>query len=125
MVTILITSLLLVASLAVVAYPLFSRQPEASTAEDDAETLAQNLRRARDHVYEEVRSFQQEYFLHHLSDAEYQAQLQAARVRAAHLLQRQQQVQETVASIDQALEEEISQAKDGTGPDAGPSAPPQ
>lgn len=107
---ILIISLLLAASLAVVLYPVLFRRTE--TAPDDvAQQLAEGLRRQRDRVYEELRALQQERFLRQLSDEEYEAHLHAARVRAAGLLRQQERVQETLARLDRQLEEEIEQAR--------------
>ena len=106
--TVLVVTVLVVASLVVVAYPLFMRRGEGT--EDPAEELARGLRRARDRVYEEIRALQQEYFLKTLSQEEYEEQLGAARVRAAELLAEQRQAQETLGSIDEAVEELMGQA---------------
>ena len=106
--TVLVVTVLVVASLAVVAYPLFVRRGEGT--EEPAEELARGLRRARDRVYEEIRALQQEYFLKTLSQEEYEEQLGAARVRAAELLADQRHVQETLASIERAVEEQMGEA---------------
>ncbi len=116
MVILIVTTLLLV-SLVVVLYPLLLPRAESSGLEDDpAEELADRLRRARDRVYEEMRVLQQEHFLHHLTDAEYQERVRAARVQAAVLLRQQQRVRETVVGLDQTLEAEIDRAR-GAGQD--------
>ena len=107
---ILIISLLLVTSLLLVLYPVFAHRTGTGDSEDAAQQLAEGLRRERDRIYEELRALQQERFLRHLSEEEYQTQQQAARTRAALLLRRQQQVQEIVARADEELEEEISEA---------------
>jgi hypothetical protein len=107
---ILIITVLLAASLVVVLYPVVFRLTETTT-DDAAQQLAEGLRRQRDRVYEEMRALQQERFLRHLSDEEYEARLQAARVQAASLLRQQERVQETLARLDQELEEEIRQAR--------------
>ena len=112
---ILLITLLLVVSVVVVLYPALTRRADAEATEDTAQWLAESLRRARDRVYEELRVLQQEHFLRHLSDEEYQARLQAARVAAALLLRQQQQVQETVAALDLALEDEIRRAAQQSG----------
>ena len=104
-----IVTLLLLVSLTVVLYPAFAHRTEAF-GEDPATELAQSLRRARDRVYEELRALQQEYFLHHLTEDEYQQQVREARVQAALLLRQQQQVHQTVASLDETLEGEIRRA---------------
>ncbi len=120
MVILIITTLLLV-SLAVVLYPLLLPRAEASGLESDpAEELAERLRRARDRVYEEMRVLQQEHFLHHLTDAEYQERVRTARVRAALLLRQQQRVRETVAGLDRALEAEINRTLGPGQDDAAP-----
>ena len=105
---VLIVTLLLVGSLAVLAYPLFVRHGRA--LDEPADELTLQLRRARDRVYDEIRTLQQEYFLESVSEEDYRAQLQAARLRAAQLLREQQQVQQTVETIDQAVEEEMRRA---------------
>jgi len=122
--TIITITLLLVAALAVVLYPVLFGRSDQAEAEDPAEELAQSLRRARDRVYEEIRVLQQEHFLHHLTQEEYQERLQAARVQAALLLREQQRVRETVAELDQAVEEELRQAMQQrtSGPDSKSSA---
>ena len=103
--TVLVVTLLVAASVAVLAYPLLVRRP--ADPDEQAEELALGLRKARDRVYEEIRVLQQEYFLESVSPAEYAEQLQAARLRAAELLAEQQQVQHTLASIDEAVEEQM------------------
>lgn len=109
--TVLIVTLLLVGSLAVLAYPLFV-QRRRGLVDEPAEELALGLRRARDRVYEEIRVLQQEYFLKSLSQKDYQGQLYAARLRAAALLAEAQQVQQTVETIDRTVEEEMRRAAD-------------
>ena len=47
---------------------------------------------------------------HHLTEDEYQQQVREARVQAALLLRQQQQVHQTVASLDETLEGEIRRA---------------
>ena len=107
---ILIITLLLVASLLVVLYPLLAHRTGASDAEEAAQQVAEGLRRERDRIYEELQALQQERFLRHLSEEEYQAEQQAARTHSALLLQRQQQVQEMAARAEEEVEEEISRA---------------
>ena len=107
---ILIITLLLVASLLVVLYPLLAHRTGASDAEDAAQQVAEGLRRERDRIYEELQALQQERFLRHLSEEEYQAEQQAARTRSALLLRRQQQVQEMAARAEEEVEEEIDRA---------------
>jgi biopolymer transport protein ExbB/TolQ len=110
---ILIITVLLLGSLAVVLYPVFYRSAEAPSAKEAGEEVAQQLRRARDRVYEEVCVLQQEYFLHHLTEEEYRNQVQAARIQAAHLLRQQEQALQTVAELEQAIEEEVRRASRG------------
>ena len=105
-----IITVVLVATIAVLAYPFFVRPSRQGALDDAAEELAQRLRRSRDRVYEEVRALQQEYFLNNLSEDEYRAQLLAARLRAAELMRQQQQVQEALLSIEEAVDEEMRQA---------------
>ena len=109
--TVLVVTLLVAASVAVLAYPLLVRRPPGP--DEQAEELALGLRKARDRVYEEIRALQQEHFLESVSQAEYEEQLQAARLRAAELLAQQQQVQQTLASIDEAVEEQMRLAGSG------------
>ncbi len=103
--TVLVVTLLVAASVAVLAYPLFVRR--SADPDEQAEELALGLRRARDRVYEEIRVLQQEYFLESVSQAEYAEQLQAARLRAAELLAQQSEVQQTLASIDEDVEQQM------------------
>ena len=104
---ILIVTLLVLVSLGVVLFPLLATRVHPFDDNDPAQELAEGLRRARDRVYEEVRALQQEYFLKTLSEQEYRAQLQEARTRAALLLHRQEQVQQTLADLDTRVEEEL------------------
>lgn len=101
---ILVITVLVAVSLAVIIYPFATRSAEHDRLEDPADELAQHLRRSRDRVYEEIRALQQEYFLKSLSEEEYRAQLEAARLQAAHLLREQQHVQETIVDVDDAVE---------------------
>ena len=103
-------TVLLIAVVAVLAYPFFARPSRQGELDDAAGELAQRLRRSRDRVYEEIRALQQEYFLSNLTEDEYREQLQAARVHAADLMRQQQQVQETLAVIQDAVDEEIRAA---------------
>lgn len=104
---ILTVTLLVLVSLGVVLYPLLAHRDDSSPDGDLAHELTQRLRRARDRVYEELRVLQQEYFLKHLSEQEYQAQVEAARIRAALLLRQQEQVQHMLARLDGEVEEEV------------------
>ena len=109
--TVLVVTLLVVASLAVLAYPLLVRR--SPSTDEQSEELASGLRKARDRVYEEIRALQQERFLETVSQAEYEEQLQAARLRAAELLAQQEQVQLTLLSIDEAVDEQMRLAAGG------------
>lgn len=97
-------------SLVVLAYPFFLQRNEREGINDAAEKLALRLRRSRDRVYEEIRALQQEYFLKNLTDEEYQVQLQEARHEAASLLKQQQEVQQTLADIDEEIEAQLRKA---------------
>ena len=108
--TILVVTLLVVVSLAVLTYPFVARRSAHDGFDDEAEELAQRLRRARDRVYEEIRALQQEYFLHNLTEEEYREQLRAARLQAADLLRQQQGVRETMEAIDQTVEAAMQRA---------------
>lgn len=107
--TIFIVTIVLAVILAVLAYPFFAQRGGRATMEDAAEELAQRLRRSRDRVYEEIRALQQEHFLGNFTEQEYQQQLQNARLQAAGLMRQQQQVQQTLADVEAAVEEELQQ----------------
>lgn len=100
-------TLVLAATLVVLAYPFFVRPKGSGALDDAAEELGQRLRRSRDRVYEEIRALQQEYFLKNLTESEYRAQLQEGRHEAARLMQQQQQVQQTLADIEGEVEIEM------------------
>ena len=105
-----IVTLVLIATLGVLVYPFVVKRARGDDMDDVAIELAQRLRRARDRVYEEIRALQQEFFLDNMPDEEYQRQLQAARVAAAHLMQQQQQIQQTLEEVDEQIELEMQQA---------------
>lgn len=91
---ILIATVLTVALLAVVAYPvLVQRGRRAAEADEPLAEAVEQLRRARDRTYEEIRTLQQERFIRAIGDQEYQMQLEALRARAARLIQQQRDVQ--------------------------------
>ncbi len=117
---ILIVTLLALVCLGVVLFPLLAPRGHPFDDNDPAQELAEGLRRARDRVYEEIRALQQEYFLKSLSEQEYQAQLQEARTRAALLLRRQEQVQQTLADLDAGVEEELKRLTTEGQPDQPP-----
>lgn len=119
--TILVVTLLTLAAVAVLAYPFWRTRDDEARANELAIELARSIRRARDRVYEEIRVLQQEYFLGNLTEAEYQEQLRAARLRAAGLLREQQQVEETVRSIERGVDEQLAQVL--PPPDAGEREP--
>ena len=109
MTTVIVTIIVLV-SLAVLAYPFVAGRSERDRAEDAASDLAQRLRRSRDRVYEGIRILQQEYFLANLTEEDYRERLREARLEAARLLQQQQQVQQTLGAIGAAVEAELREA---------------
>ena len=108
--TIAIVTIVVLVSLAVLAYPFVAGRSERDRAEDAASDLAQRLRRSRDRVYEGIRVLQQEYFLANLTEEEYRERLREARLEAAKLLQQQQQVQQTLGAIGAAVEAELREA---------------
>ena len=105
--TILIITLLVLVTSAVLAYPFWVSRHGGRRFDDPAADMAGSIRRARDRVYEEIRALQQEYFLHNLTEDEYREQLQVARQRAAELIREQQQVEETIESIEHQASEEL------------------
>ena len=127
--TIVIVTIVVLVSLAVLAYPFIAGRSERDRAEDAASDLAQRLRRSRDRVYEGIRVLQQEYFLANLTEEEYRERLREARLEAARLLQQQQQVQQTLGAIGAAVEEELREAaaqadqQDEKAPGDGERAP--
>ena len=108
--TLIIVTLVVLVSLAVLVYPFVVGQSESERAEDSADDLAQRLRRSRDRVYEEIRALQQEYFLDNMTQEQYREQLGAARLEAARLMQQQRQVQQTLQDIEATVEAEIRNA---------------
>ena len=108
--TIVIVTIVVLVSLAVLAYPFIAGRSERDRAEDAASDLAQRLRRSRDRVYEGIRILQQEYFLANLTEEDYRERLREARLEAARLLQQQQQVQQTLGAIGAAVEAELREA---------------
>ena len=107
--TIFIVTIVLVAILLVLAYPFVAQRGGRAMMEDAAEELAQRLRRSRDRVYEEIRALQQEHFLGNITEEEYQQQLKNARLQAAGLMRQQQQVQQKLADVEAAVDEELRQ----------------
>ena len=105
--TILIITLLVLVTSAVLVYPFWVSRHGGRRFDDPAADMAASIRRARDRVYEEIRALQQEYFLHNLTEDEYREQLQVARRRAAELIREQQQVEETIESIEHQASEEL------------------
>ena len=89
-----IATVLTAVLLAIVAYPVLAQRGRRAAAADEplAEAVEQ-LRRARERTYEEIRTLQQERFMRDIGDQEYQAQLEALRAQAARLIQRQRDVQ--------------------------------
>lgn len=112
--SILLGSMLLAACVAIAAWPL-ARRSEAQAAGEDADALAEGLRRARERVYEEIRALQQERFLGNLSPEQYGAQLQDARARAAHLAAQQAGVQEALAAVEAEAEAALRSAAGDSG----------
>ena len=108
--TIVIVTIIVLVSLAVLAYPFVAGRSERDRAEQAASDLAQRLRRSRDRVYEGIRVLQQEYFLANMTEEEYRERLREARLEAARLLQQQQQVQQTLGAIGAAVEAELREA---------------
>jgi biopolymer transport protein ExbB/TolQ len=107
--SILLGSLLLAACLVIVALPLV-RRTEAQAAGEETDALAEGLRRARERVYEEIRALQQERFLGNLTPAEYQEQLEGARLRAANLAAQQADVQSALAAVEAEAEAALRSA---------------
>ncbi len=105
--TILVLTLLVLVAIVVLVYPFWAARYGGVLFDDPARDLEAGIRRARDRVYEEIRALQQEYFLGNTTEAEYRAQLQAARRRAAELIREQQQVNETAAAIEDRVDTEL------------------
>lgn len=105
-----IVTVVLIATLAVLAYPFVVRRTRREGLDDDAADLAQRLRRARDRVYEEIRALQQEYFLGNVPEDEYRELLRTARRDAASLMRQQEQVQQTLEEISGDVEQELQQS---------------
>ncbi len=105
--TILVLTLLVLVAIVVLVYPFWAARYGGVLFDDPARDLEAGIRRARDRVYEEIRALQQEYFLGNMTEAEYRAQLQAARQRAAELIREQQQVNETAAAIQDRVDTEL------------------
>ena len=108
--SIFIVTLVLIATLLVILAPFVIRRSRRDDLDEAAVELGQRLRRARDRVYEEVRALQQEYFLGTMTEEEYQERLRDARLAAASLMRQQQQVQQTLADIDEEVELEMGRA---------------
>ena len=98
--TIVVLTLLVLVTIAVLVYPFWAARHGGATFDDPARDREESIRRARDRVYEEIRALQQEYFLGNMTEPEYRAQLHAARRRAAELIREQQQASEPVAAAD-------------------------
>ena len=105
-----IVTVVLIATLVVLAYPFVVRRTGREGLDDDAVDLAQRLRRARDRVYEEIRVLQQEYFLGNVPEDEYRELLRTARRDAASLMRQQEQVQQTLEEISEEVEQELQQS---------------
>ena len=91
---ILIATVLAAVLLAMVAYPvLVQGGRRAAEADGPLNEAVEQLRRARDRTYEEIRALQQERFMRDISDQEFQAQLEALRTQAARLIQQQRDAQ--------------------------------
>lgn len=105
--TILVLTLLVLVAIVVLVYPFWAARYGGVLFNDPARDLEAGIRRARDRVYEEIRALQQEYFLGNMAEAEYRAQLQSARRRAAELIREQQQVNETAAVIGSRVDTEL------------------
>lgn len=107
--TIIVLTFLVLVAIVVLVYPFWVARHGGVLFDDPARDLEAGIRRARDRVYEEIRALQQEYFLRNMTEAEYRAQLQAARRRAAELIREQQQVTETVAAIEARIGAELGE----------------
>ena len=105
-----IVTVVLIATLAVLAYPFIVRRTRREGLDDAAVDLVQRLRRARDRVYEEIRALQQEYFLGNVREDEYRELLRTARRDAASLMRQQEQVQQTLEEISEEVEQELQQS---------------
>ncbi len=115
---ILIATVLTAVLLAIVAYPvLVQRGRRAAEADEPLTEAVEQLRRARDRTYEEIRALQQERFMRDISDEEYQAQLEALRAQAARLIQQQRDAQAglspTVTGVDADAEHRPPRGTDG------------
>lgn len=115
--TILVLTLLVLASVAVLAYPFWAERRGVARFDDPARDLEEGVRRARDRVYEEMRALQQERFLSGGGDEEYRARLQAARVRAAELIREQRRARETADAIERGVDAELRAAADAPAND--------
>lgn len=120
--TILVLTLLVLASVAVLAYPFWAERRGVARFDDPALDLEEGVRRARDRVYEEMRVLQQERFLNSDGDEERRARLQAARVRAAELIREQRRARETADAIERGVDAELRAAADAPANDEDDAA---
>lgn len=105
--TIFLATLLVAASVTIVLYPLWRHRGGGPRLDDPAVELRDRLRRARDRTYQEILALQQERFMQDLSDEEYRARLDELRLHAANLIRQQNRMQDTLAEIEDTLEDEL------------------
>ena len=99
MIAILVGIALCVACVAALLLPFRQKATKARAVVDPI----QELQHQRELVYAEIRGLRQDYDLGHIPEEEYKARFQGHRLRAATLLQQQQQLE----AWSQRLEEEV------------------
>ena len=107
--TLLVGALLAALALGVVLWP-FLRRGGTTAAPNTAKLLAQ-VQRRREAIYDAISSLQVEYRLGQVNAADYQERFQAYRLQAAAALREQEELEELLVALDQALEEEIRAAR--------------
>jgi hypothetical protein len=108
---ILIISLLIISSLVVVFYPILSLQTSGRQFDETYEHMHAVLGRRHERIYEELKVLEQERFLGHMTEEEYDTQLNRGQNELAELLKQQNQLAVTLNDINSELDAKITAAK--------------
>ena len=107
----LIISLLVLSSLLAIFYPILSSRISNRNFDQAYDHSNDILERRRERIYEELKVLEQERFLGHMTDEEYEVQSKRAQSEMDELLKQQDQISVMLNDIDSELESKITAKK--------------
>ncbi len=102
--TALFATALIVTCLIMVLWPLFRGRPEETDIEAILTNHEKEFTRARERIYQEIRTVQQEWLIKNISEESYRSELSRLRIEAALILKTQSTTKDKILEIQKEME---------------------